>query len=139
MANTITNTLNFSILSTEDSTNNVPIQRSVSPKIDLAFAQFTTYASLAAGNNAIAFPPGITTAYCVYVRNLHATNAIAVKFTPTGWALVEFANLGPGDCCLYWCTAVSAVAAENTTGNGITALTLYASAGTTTCEYFIGG
>jgi hypothetical protein len=79
--------------------------------------------SLSSGANAITLP--IATVQFVFLTNTHATQTIAVTWTPTGGASAAINTLGPGDFIVLGTTARS--------GSGITALSLNASGAATTC------
>ncbi len=86
-------------------------------------------ASLASGANAIALP--IATVQFIYLKNTHASQTIAVSWTPTGGASAIVQTLRPGDWIIF--------SASTGTGSGLTALSLNASGAATTCEYVLFG
>lgn len=86
-------------------------------------------ASLASGANAITLP--ITTVQFIYVKNTHATQTIAVSWTPTGGVSAIVNTLRPGDFIILSASAGA--------GSGFTVLGLNASGAATTCEYILFG
>lgn len=132
MSTDVTNTLIANITSTEQSTGNVDINRSVgNPSFSSAVGSFTTYFSLAAGANVIPLPLSPCTQ--VYIRNLDNTKTVAVSWTPNGGALEPICVLNPGGVLLLW---------DNPAGPttpGITSVSMTPSAATCLVEYFFGG
>lgn len=133
MAN-VTNTLIANITTAEDSTQNVPINRSTgNPQFDVNFGEFTTYQKLIInGANPITLPG--TPVYQVYVRNLDPTNDITVQWTPQSGALVTVCTLKPGDQIILW---------QKNSGAGSSGITALSFSVTTAAgvlvEYFLGG
>lgn len=84
--------------------------------------------SLANGANVISLP--ISPVQFIYIKNLHLSNTIQVTWTPTGGSSNIVCTLEPGS----WI-----IEGNTTTGGGITALTLTASAGSTPVEYLLVG
>lgn len=130
MANKITNTLVANITATEDSTQNVIINRSTgNPAIDSSAAVISEY-QLLAGATVIGLPN--TLAYQVYIKNLDTAKTITVNWTPNGGAAANVIVLQPGDQIIFWTTT-------GVTGSGITTLTLTPSAAGALVEVFLGG
>lgn len=126
MAN-ITNTAIINITATEDTTQNVIINRSVpNLNFDSNLASGVIYASLLNGANAIALPAA--TCYQLYVRNNDPALFVTVS-TNVG----VIAQLKPGEVCLLWQKATG------TPGVGFTTVGLNASGAGCLVEYFIGG
>ena len=126
----VVNSLILNITETEISSSNVIINRSQQLIPNANVGTYEGYASLGAGDNVIPLPAA--TVYQVYIKNIDAANKIVVKFTPNGGALVTTVLLKPGDVCIpCWCTSGDGT-------NGITALTLNASAAPTSVEFFLG-
>lgn len=90
--------------------------------------QFTEYMQLASGANAITLP--VSPCQFVYIKNLHASNTIAVSWTPTGGVTAIVNTLQPGGFILL---------TQPAAGSGITVLSLNASGASTPCEMFLGG
>jgi hypothetical protein len=133
MANNVTNALSATIISTEDTTGLVPVNRGLGNlSFDSIFADFTTYEKLGAGDNAIAIPNG--KAFQVYVKNNDPALFIVVKYTPTGLAQQLSATLGPGEVFVMWQQITNANA-----NAGITGLVLNASGANALVEFFLGG
>lgn len=86
-------------------------------------------ASLNSGANAITLP--VSPAQFIYVKNTHATQTIAVSWTPTGGVSAIVNTLRPGDFIIMSTSAG--------TGSGFTVLGLNASGAATTCEYILFG
>lgn len=128
----VTNTLIANITCTEDSTQNVIINRSTgNPAFDASGATCTEYMILSALPTGIALPLAITTQ--VYIKNLDTSgHTILVNWTVNGGAARDIMTLLPGDQIIYW-------AIPGGGGTGITALTLTASLATTLVEFFLGG
>ena len=124
MAN-ITNTAIINITATEDTSQNVIVNRTVpNLNFDSNVADGVIYASLANGANILTLPT--VDCYQFYLRN----NDPALLITPQvdGQSLPQ---LYPGEVCLIW--------KKVTGGAPITAITLTASGANALCEYFIGG
>jgi hypothetical protein len=133
MANNVTNALSATIISTEDTTGLVPVNRGLGNlSFDSIFADFTTYEKLGAGDNAIVIPNG--KAFQVYVKNNDPALFIVVKYTPTGLAQQLSPTLGPGEAFLMWQQITNANA-----NAGITGLVLNASGANALVEFFLGG
>jgi hypothetical protein len=134
VANNMSNSLSATIIATEDTTGNVPINRGLGNlSFDSIFAEFTAYQNLSNGDNVITLPD--SPAYQVYVKNNGASGNIIVKYTPQGGAQQVSPVLGPGEIFLIW-------QANNSAANptaGITALIVNASTANIPIEYFIGG
>lgn len=123
----ITNTAILNITATEDTTQNVIVNRTVpSLAFDSNVSSGVLYQSLANGANVIALPAA--TCYQLYVRNNDPALLITVS-TNNG----VIAQLGPGEVCLIW------EHATGTPGQGFTSLGLNASGANALVEYFIGG
>lgn len=133
MAGNVTNTLVANISTQEDTTSNVPINRSTgNPSFDCGNGDFNTYKTLLAGANSIPIPNGSTRATQVYIRNLDSANSITVAWAGNLTASATVIILNPGDQIILWCDPTK-------TNPGITSLNLTPSAAPCLCEYFIGG
>lgn len=86
-------------------------------------------ASLNSGANAITLP--IIPTQFFYIKNTHATQTIAVSWTPTGGVTAIINTLRPGD----WLAMSTSAGA----GSGFGVLGLNASGAATTCEYILFG
>ena len=86
-------------------------------------------ASLNSGANAITL--AIATTQFIYIKNTHASQTIAVSWTPTGGVSAIVNTLRPGDWLMMSTSAGS--------GSGFTVLGLNASGAATTCEYILFG
>jgi hypothetical protein len=127
----ITNQLVANISTTEQSSANVPINRSTgNPAFTANTGQFSTYVPLATGVNVIPIPQ--VPACQLYIRNIDPTGTVIVNWTPIGQASAYVIKLWPGDQILFW------ISTSNSPTNGITALSLTASANMLV-EYFLGG
>jgi hypothetical protein len=138
MAGLVTNQLQLTILATEDSTNNVLVNRTVSPLFDGLFADFVSYAKtpdLATHN--LIFPSGFNTMFQVYIRNLDAAGSLLISAIPVGGGLVSFALLGPGDVFVVWAATEGAPAVGGTT-QGYTQINITGSAVGVKYEYYLG-
>lgn len=132
MAGNTTNGLTATITSTEDSTQNVPINRGTgNPAYDSTVGEFTFYYTLAAGANVIALP--ILHVTQLYIKNNDPSKTIQVTWTPNGGASASIINLNPGDIIMLWANPAGA------TSPGITNLTLTSVAGGALVEFFFGG
>lgn len=124
MAN-VTNTLVANITATEDTTQNVIVNRTVPNMIfDSNTAQGVIYAILANGANAITLPAA--RCFQLYIRNNDPANTITPTLS-TGATPILF----PGDCLIIWQKNTNVTA-------GFTTLSLSASGANTLVEYFIG-
>ena len=133
MADNVTNTLSATILTTEDSSGTVPINRGLGNlSFDSIYGDFVTYKKLAAGDNVIDIPS--TKAFQVYVKNNDPALFIIVKYTPTTGTSQSSPSLGPGEVFVIWQDITNPAATA-----GITALTLNASGANALVEYFLGG
>ncbi len=127
----MTNTLTANITATEDTTQNVIINRSIGTLFDASASQIVEYASLAAGPTPISLATAICTQF--YLKNIDPNgHTVTVTWTPQGGASAVVQTLLPGDLILFWSKPGGA-------NNGITALSLTPSAATTLIEYFFGG
>ena len=143
MANLVTNQLQLTILSTEDSTNNVLVNRSCAPQLDEFVASFISYAktpdgaahSLTTGGQVL----GFASFSHVYVRSLALAGSLAVLTKPNGGAgaAVVTAVLGPGDVFVYWQGSVGAVAIGGVI-QGLADVQVQGSAAGIVFEYFLG-
>lgn len=128
----VTNSLIASITSQEQSTGNVPINRSTgSPSFNSNTGIFQSYVALNAGANVIGTTVSPITQ--VYVRNLDTAKSIIVAWTPNGGSLANVVTLNPGDQIILFAVPGGA------TNPGITELSLTPSAAGALCEFFIGG
>src|SRR5215472_11601140 len=117
MPNT-TNTLTATLTATEDTTQNVPINRGTgNPSYDSTSAAFEYYFVLPAGPTTIQLPKNPTTQ--VYIKNNdNAGKNVVVSWIPSGGVNNNVITLNPGDLILFWCNPAGA------TNPGITTLTL---------------
>jgi hypothetical protein len=128
----VTNTLVANISSTEQSTSNVDINRSVgNPSWASNVAQFTTYLALALGNNSFNLP--IATVYHLYIKNVDPAANINVSWAQSGGINGSIIKLFPGDVIILWQNPANAL------GGIITSLSLNASAAGALVEFFLGG
>lgn len=128
----VTNTLVANISSIEQSTSNVPINRSTgNPAYASNLGLFTTYQALAAGVNNIPLP--ISPCTQIYIRNIDTTKNIVVNWTPlsTTVAVNVIRLAANGGQIILWLDPAGA--------EGITALSLTPSAAGCLVEYFLGG
>jgi len=84
--------------------------------------------SVSTGGSAVTFP--IAALQFVYVKNLSLTATIAVAWTKNGGGSVAVITLDPGAFIMF---------CENSTANGITAMTLTSSAGTIAAQLVLAG
>lgn len=133
MANNITNGFILNFTGTEDTTQNVPINRGINVSFDSIVGEFTAYHKIS-GATGIGFP-GITIAYQIYVRNLDTVNQVTVTVTPVSGAPIAIAVLNPGGTDFVLLCTKSGGAANA----GWSTLQLTPVAGTALVEYFIGG
>jgi hypothetical protein len=128
----VTNTLIANITSTEQSSSNIPINRSNgNPQFNANVGQFTTYFALGAGANVITLPFSPVTQ--VYIKNIDPVKTITVNWTPNGGAPANIKVLNIGDQIISWDNPAGAITP------GITSLTLTPSAAGCLVEYFLGG
>lgn len=127
----VTNSLSASILSTDDTTQNVPINLGTgNPAFNSTFGEYIRYGSCGVGGANLYFPQ--TPVYQFYFKNNDPAKLITINWTPQGSGLVTVIDLSPGDQILFW----QAVGGANA---GITTCTVSASSGTALFEYFAGG
>lgn len=128
----VTNTLVANISSTEQSTSNVPINRSTgNPSFASNSGSFVTYVALAAGVNVPFFPFSPITQ--VYVRNIDAAKSLSMSWVPNGGAAAVVIELNPGDQIILWSNPAGPVAP------GITSISFTPSTSGCLIEYFFGG
>ena len=129
----VTNTLTATITSQEQSTSNIPINRSTgNPAFNANVGSFITYLALAGGAQPLALPSAINPTTQVYLRNIDPTKTLTVAWTPNGGALNNVIVLNPGDQIIFWCNP------GGVTTPGVTAITLTPSAAGCLIEYFLG-
>lgn len=137
MANTVTNALQMTILSTEDGTNNVLVNRSATPSLDENVADYVAYGKGAIAVTALPFPEGITNITKLYIRNLSAAGSLLINATPQGGVAANLALLGPGDVFCYFQDATGAPAVSGIS-QGYSAVSVSASVANLLYEYFMG-
>lgn len=89
----ITNNISINITAIEDSSQNVPINRSINFSSDSNVSDFVAYYALTTPNItfiSIPFPGGLTVAYQIYARNMDASKQVQFYLEPTGGG-----NTGP--------------------------------------------
>jgi hypothetical protein len=133
MALNTTNAVTLNIITTEDTTGAVEVNRSVSLSYDSNFAQFISYLKVLTTNADLGTP--VTGPFFqVYVKNNDPSNQVQILLQPTGDANVIVANLNPQDFICMW---------QKTSGNspaGYTAVTAVCISGSSCLiEYFLGG
>ena len=103
MTMNVNNNLVATILSTEDDTGNVPINRGCGDlAFDSNFGDFFTYRTFPTGSQAIFIPGASPIAFQLYVRNLDPTHSVFVEYTPFGGVLEASPAIGPGDVFIIW-------------------------------------
>jgi hypothetical protein len=128
----ITNTLIANITATEDSTQNVIVNRSNgSPSFDSTTALSMEYFVLGAGANGIPLPVSPCTQ--VYIKNIDVAKSFSVNWTPNGGGAAVIIELNPSDSIMLWAKPGGSVTP------GITGLTITPSAAGCLVEYFLGG
>lgn len=126
----VTNTLTATITSTEQTTSQVPINRSTgNPSFNSNVGEIIMYRQLSAGANPLSL--AANPCFQFYVRDTDPALTVVVSWTPIGQANATVLTLYPGDQILFW---------QNPGGTnaGVSAITLTATA-PTLCEFFIGG
>lgn len=124
----MTNSFILNILATEDSTQNIPVNRGINVSIDGNISEYVAY-QVVNGASALFMPA--TIAYQLYVRNLSPANPITVSVTPTGNPVAIVTQLQPGGKdFLLICNTPGG-------GAGFSAVGV-TSAGAAAFEYFIG-
>ena len=88
----------------------------------------TNAASIGTSPTSITLP--VSPTQFVYIKNLHATQTLAVSWTPTGGSSAVIQTLQPGSVVIF---------SELAAGSGITALSLTGSGAATICEYVLAG
>lgn len=129
----VTNTLVANLTSTEQSTSNVPINRSTgNPAFNCNVGIFLTYFALAAGVNNVLLPTPVV--YQAYFRNLDAAKNLTVSWGVNGGGGNNpIITLLPGDQIIYWGNPSGAGA------SGLTSISITPSAAGCLMEYFLGG
>jgi hypothetical protein len=124
----LTTTLSAAIQIADAVTNNLLLNKT------LASLSFSGSVSTVAESVSVGTGGGLTVALpasptqVVYVRNTHATQTLAVTWTPTGGSTAAVLTLQPGAYILF---------GEVNSTSGITALSLVGSGAGTTCEYIL--
>ena len=142
-ANNVTNTVVLQLLSTEDSTQNVLVNRAASSSLDVVLSSGLYYAStpdnLGHGFE-IPFWMANETINQFYVRNTNPTGSILITGQPVGGgASANLALLGPGDVFIFWQDSTGSPPVSGMT-QGLNANPVYqGSAANITFEWFVGG
>jgi hypothetical protein len=125
----ITASLNGNIQLSDSASGTIAMKKAFAA-LSMTGTEFTEgqSVSLASGPNVIGLP--VSPILFLYVKNLHATNTVAVTWTPNGGASASILTLQPGASIIFM---------EITPASGITALTLTASASATPVEYIVAG
>lgn len=132
MALNLTNSLIATILSTDDITNNVPINFGTgNPAFDSNVGEYIRYLALGAGANGIILPKVPCTQF--YIKNNDAAKTVQVAWTQNGGGNVNVLILNVGAQLLFWDNPVGV------TTPGIANLTLTPSAAGCLVEMFLGG
>lgn len=129
MANVTSNLV--ATITAVDINSKQPITRDIgSPSFAGKTGDFTTYQEFPAAETVIALT--VSPALCVYIKNLHATGTVLVKWTPQGGVEASIATLQPGGVLILWNPSTSGSA-------GITSLKVTPSVANCPIEYYIGG
>lgn len=134
----VTNQLQLAILSTEDSTNQVLVNRTGIATLDETSQQFASYALAPVGGTPLPFPAGTSKITKLYVKNLAAAGSLQVTAQPNGGASVTVGILGPGDIFCYWQNSTGAPAI-GVNSQGYTAVNVASSVANLPFEFFMGG
>jgi hypothetical protein len=140
MPNLVTNQLQLTVLSTEDSTNNVLVNRTAIPSLDEFVADFVAYGKATGPAFSLPFPEGFTLITKFYIRNLASIGggSILVTWQLNGGVATEpIAVIGPGDILVYWQGSTGA-AFVGATGQGINFVSVASSVVNVPYEYFLG-
>ena len=145
MANLVTNTLQATIISQEDTTQNVPVNRAIDAQMDAGLGKYNFgYAT----NFQVALDPsiGITRFYQLYIRNMASADSedvIGVYKGITGGGLRLIATLGPGDVFIFWGQNNASTTINTDTDGaqapGFIGISIKSSGVKTPVEWFIGG
>ena len=145
MANTVTNVANIQILSTEDSTQNVLVNRQISPSLDVVFAKGLWYqVTPDTTAHALQLPLSVPVAKHFYMRNTGSIGTLLLTYTLVGGpAPIPAIILGPGDMFLIWQASTASPAVSGITQGiqvalGGNAFTVQGSAQGITYEWFAG-
>jgi hypothetical protein len=137
MPNT-TNALQMTILSTEDSSQQVLVNRSATPSMDGDICELVSYSRTPdAVIHQMPFPVGVTTVYQIYIKNLSAAGSLMVTGNPGSTIVNTLALLGPGDVFLYWATTKTAPLI-GALGQGYSEIDITGSVAGIFYEYFLG-
>lgn len=136
----ITNNISININAIEDSSQNVPINRSINFSSDSNVSEFAAYYALNTPNLTfvpIPFPGNLTIAFQIYVRNMDTAKQISLYLEPTGGGNTGPSFiLNPGGTDMF----LVASATGGAVNAGYIALTgNVVGGGTALMELFIGG
>jgi hypothetical protein len=137
----VTNTAQVQILSVEDTTQNVLVNRTASPFLDVTFAEGMYYETTTdTSPHSFEFPFLIAGQIMkhFYVRNTSVAGSLWVSGSVNGSApSPNLAILGPGDVFIYWQGSANAQPAGGIS-QGFTGLTYQGSAIGISFEWFVG-
>jgi|SRR5271157_2557431 len=117
-------------ISIADNTTGVQALQKVLSSLSTTGITFTEMQSFNAGTSPTALTLPVSPTNFMYIKNLHATNTVAVTWTPTGGASNIVLTLVPGAFIGF---------AEPTGAAGISAITVTASGASTPIEYIFAG
>lgn len=109
--------------------NNLALQKVLSG-FGFTGTVFTSGESISVGTGGSALGLPVSPVQLVYIKNTHATQTLAITWTPTGGASVAGPTLQPGACVLL---------VESNLTSGFTAITLTGSSAGTTVEFILAG
>lgn len=124
----VTDSLVGSIQITDNQTGSISQILALSQSYVGSVSEYYPAFSVGTGGSSVTFP--ITALQFVYIKNTDTTATIAVAWTKNGGSSEPVITLDPGAFIMF---------AENSTTNGITALTLTSSAGTITAQLVLAG
>jgi hypothetical protein len=125
----ITASINGNIQLIDSSSGSVAFKKTLTA-LSMTGNDFLESNTASAGTGGLSVTLPVSPCLFLYVKNLHASNTLAVSWTPNGGSSAAVITLGPGSSIQFQ---------EVTAANGITALTLTGSAAATTCEYILAG
>ena len=113
-----------------DSTTNATVFTKQLLALLMVGTSFTETNAASIGTSPISITLPVSPTQFVYIKNLHATQTLAVSWTPTGGSSAVIQTLQPGSVVIF---------SELAAGSGFTALSLTGSGAATTCEMVLAG
>ena len=126
----------ISVTDTVTNPNPTPITRNLNnPTLAVTTAVYEPFLIVGAAPVVLTLPAA--TIFIAYIKNLHATNNVLVTWTPNGGVSVSAGIVAPGGVMMYFQATEAPGSAVSGVSNGLTAITLTASAATTPVEILL--